>query len=244
MPGRAAARSRGPNPRRSRAPARNPWEKTSDSRTSECSCSRWSGASRSRIRRKLALVGVHDPHLRCWQPGGGNVEHVGAVLGQRPRVRWSGQDACQVQDANTGQRRASGRQWFGVRLADFHHLDARHVCECPTLRMGRPLRGGARHRAALPIRGERILELLRIPTRDGGGSASRSREQSSTARVPAARCGKLPCKWTQRPSRHWYRSTSGLPSAHEGGGGPSFRRITSDARNDTPALRTLTLTSW
>src|SRR5439155_14271121 len=74
--------------------------------------------------------------------------------------------------------------------------------------------------------------------------SSRPLVQPSTAIVPSARWEKLPCRCTRRPSRQGYRSTNGLPSPHDGGGGPPFKSITSVARREIPALRTSTRTLW
>src|SRR5438105_5334987 len=85
-------------------------------------------------------------------------------------MRWASQDARQVQYAHTVQRSIAGWHRPRVRVCELDDLDAWKVGHGLSLRMRRPLFGGARHRAALAVGGQRILQLLGVAASHRGGN--------------------------------------------------------------------------
>src|SRR5208337_3884466 len=95
------------------------------------------------------------------------------MLRERPRAGRSRQHARQIENphARKGPRAmligAGSGNRLTVRVAEGKYLDHRHSRECDPLRMNAPLVGAAKLRSAYAALGERILERLSVPRRDG-----------------------------------------------------------------------------
>ena len=101
---------------------------------------------------------------RCFA---GDLQHVGAVLGERARARRPGDDAREIEHADARQRPIAFRQRLRRRVADLDDLHQRQRRDRLALRMLRPLFHRAHHAAGAFRGDDRFLELERVPLRDG-----------------------------------------------------------------------------
>jgi hypothetical protein len=74
---------------------------------------------------------------------GGDQHHIGAVNGKRAATDRAGNDAGEIEDAQTGKRARTGGELVRRRLADFVDAKQRQLRDRAALRMMIPLREGA-----------------------------------------------------------------------------------------------------
>ena len=117
----------------------------------------------------LAVAGVHLEQGQRAELRRGDVQHVGAVLGERARARRAGEHAREVEHAHAGQRPVAIRERLGRGVADLLDLEHGLRCEQRPLWMCEPFVRCATCRRAQPLRRERVLELEGAAMPRGGG---------------------------------------------------------------------------
>ena len=117
----------------------------------------------------LAVAGVHQQFALIRQVRGGDVEHVGTVLGQNAAAGRAGQHSGEIQHANTAERPVAFQQWPRRCLADLDDVDQRQSGDRDAMRMGVPFVAAA-YEAADAVAGcNCFFDGKAIPHGDGLG---------------------------------------------------------------------------
>ena len=96
---------------------------------------------------------------------GRDLQHVGAMLGERARTGRASQHPREVKDANARKRTIAGRQWLGGTVANANDLSSGNAamaaaCGC----FAHSLR--PRHAAGALCSDDRLLEVGGVPGRN------------------------------------------------------------------------------
>jgi hypothetical protein len=97
------------------------------------------------------------------QGGGGDQEHVRAVLGEDLAVRGSGEDAGEIEHAHASERAVTVTARLRIALGQLHYLHGNRSTQGDPLRMLAPFLFAARDGADHAGVRERVLELEGIP---------------------------------------------------------------------------------
>ena len=117
------------------------------------------------MRRQFAVAGVVFLVADVRQVRRGDLQDVGAVLGQRAGAGRPGEHARQVEHADARQRPVAFGELFRRAVADLDDLHQRQRGDRRGLRMLRPFVHAAHHAAGALGGDDRLLELERIPLR-------------------------------------------------------------------------------
>src|SRR5271169_1750787 len=84
---------------------------------------------------KLAVPGIQFLVPEARQLRASDPQHLSAMFGECAGTRRSGQDASEVEDADTRERPITGWKRFGGAVADSDDLHERQRCDRSALRM-------------------------------------------------------------------------------------------------------------
>src|SRR6059058_1852132 len=130
------------------------------------------------MRGELAVAGIEFLVAEIRQVRSGDLQDVGAVLGERASTRRPGEDARQIEHPETRQGPITVGKFFGRAVADLDDLHQRQRRDRGSLRVLRPLLHGAHHAAGALRRDDRLLELEEaIIAAKGAGGMVRSMEE-------------------------------------------------------------------
>ena len=104
-----------------------------------------------------------------FQGGVGQVQHLGALLGERTTGDRTGDHMSERRDFDAGQRAlgVGERRKLRFAVADLHDLDQRCLSQDFTLRVGVPFLRRAAHRTDHAALGRRVLQVEGVPLGDG-----------------------------------------------------------------------------
>jgi hypothetical protein len=103
--------------------------------------------------------------------GVGDLQHLGAVLGQRARHDVAGDDVGRRQHPQARQRTCRRREWLGIAVADLDDFHQRLFGELLALRVGRPFFGCADDGEDELLLSGRLVEFHCVPIGHSLGDA-------------------------------------------------------------------------